>query len=254
MSGPADAPGGALPLILPDWPAPAGVRAVSTTRVGGVSAVPCDTLNLGQHVGDEPAAVAENRRRLRAVLPAEPAWLQQVHGTQVLRLDGGRFDVPPEADAAWTAQPGVVCAVMTADCLPVLFCDVSGTRVAAAHAGWRGLAAGVLEETVVALATPPGDLLAWLGPAIGPDAFEVGDEVRQAFVADDPGAAAAFRPGEPGKWLADLFALARRRLARAGVTRVFGGGLCTVSDPTRFFSHRRDRRSGRQASLVWLEA
>jgi hypothetical protein len=240
--------------IVPDWPAPPGVRALSTTRTGGVSHAPYASLNLGQHVGDDPAAVRENRRRLRAVLPAEPVWLQQVHGTRVFGVDGRGVDPPPEADAAWTAARDVVCAVMTADCLPVLFCDDAGTTVAAAHAGWRGLVGGVLENTVAALPVAPERLLAWLGPAIGPSAFEVGDEVRAAFVAADPAAARAFTPGTAGKWMANLFLLARQRLARAGVGRVYGGGVCTVSDPERFYSHRRDRVSGRQATLVWLQA
>jgi YfiH family protein len=243
-----------IELIRPDWPAPSIVRAVSTTRVGGVSVRPYHSLNLGIHVGDDPGAVTENRRLLRAALPSEPAWLQQVHGTQVLALDGRAFAAPPEADAAWTSRPGVVCTVMTADCLPVLFCDQAGTAVAAAHAGWRGLASGVLEATVEAMGVPPERLIAWMGPGIGPTAFEVGDEVRTAFVADDPRDASAFLPGAaPGKWFADIFRLARHRLARIGVTRVHGGDVCTVSDPGRFFSHRRDRVSGRQATLVWLD-
>ena len=242
-----------MDLIVPDWPAPAGVRAFSTTRAGGVSLAPYGTLNLGAHVGDDPAAVAENRRRLRTELPDEPAWLQQVHGTQALRLDGQNFSIPPEADAAWTRRPGQVCVVQTADCLPVIFCDTAGTAVGAAHAGWRGLVSGVLENTVAAMGVPPERLLAWLGPAIGPAAFEVGSEVRAAFVAADPDASAAFVPavGE-GKWLADIFLLARQRLQRCGLSSIHGGGVCTVSDPVRFFSHRRDRVSGRQATLVWL--
>jgi YfiH family protein len=243
-----------IELIRPDWPAPPTVRAVSTTRAGGVSVAPYASLNLGIHVGDDPEAVAENRRRLRAALPSEPAWLQQVHGTTVLALDGRAFQEPPEADAAWTRSRGVVCAVMTADCLPVLFCDRAGTAVAAAHAGWRGLATGVLEATVAAMGVPPADLIAWMGPAIGPAAFEVGDEVRAAFVTDDPRNASAFVPGAaPGKWLGDIFQLARIRLARIGVHRVHGGDVCTVSDAGRFFSHRRDRVSGRQATLIWLD-
>lgn len=243
------------PLIVPDWPAPAAVRAVSTTRLGGVSVPPYDFLNLGSHVNDQPAAVAENRRRLRALagLPGEPVWLSQVHGTVV--VDAALAAIGSSADASFSQRPGVVCAILTADCLPVLFCDTAGRVVAAAHAGWRGLVDGVLERTVVALggqgAAPP-ELLAWLGPAIGPEAFEVGDEVRAAFVAADPAAAAAFVAQNAGKWRADLFRLARQRLAACGVTRVYGGGVCTFGDPARFFSHRRDRVSGRQASLIWL--
>lgn len=237
--------------IVPDWPAPPGVRALVTTRHGGVSAGPYASLNLGRHVGDDPAAVAENRRRLGTLLPAEPVWLQQVHGTGV--ADAGSCAGMPEADAAFARRAGVVCAILTADCLPVLLCDGEGTVVAAAHAGWRGLAAGVLEATVAAMAVEPGRLLAWLGPAIGPAAFEVGEDVRTAFVAGDDGAAAAFTPGRPGKWFADLYALARRRLERAGVARVWGGGACTYAEPGRFYSFRRERDTGRMASLVWIE-
>lgn len=196
----------------------------------------------------------EDRRRLREALqlPSEPAWLKQVHGTAVVRAaDAAR----PEADASFTTRPGVVCAAMAADCLPVLFCDDAGTAVAAAHAGWRGLSAGVLEATVRALALPPGSLMAWLGAAIGPASFEVGAEVRAAFLASDPGAGECFtaRP-TPGKFLADLYALARRRLFKAGVRRVFGGGFDTFAQPDRFFSYRRDGHCGRMAALVWLHA
>jgi polyphenol oxidase len=255
--------------LRPDWPAPPGVRAAMTTRAGGVSQGPYASLNLGLG-GDDPACVAENRRRLRQALalPAEPRWLKQVHGATVVRLfpspprdgpegpgEGG--SAVPEADASYTTDPGVVCVVQAADCLPVLFCDDAGSVVAAAHAGWRGLAAGVLEATVRALPVPPASLMAWLGAAIGPASFEVGAEVRDAFVRHDPAAAACFRTaaaadaGAP-KFLADLYALARRRLAAAGVTRVSGGGLDTVADPARFHSYRRDGRSGRLAALVWL--
>jgi len=239
-----------LGLLLPDWLAPPGVRAVMTLRTGGASGGPYASLNLGDHVGDEPDAVAENRRRLREALalPAEPLWLEQVHGTDVARFGGpGR----PRADAAVASEPAQVCAVMVADCLPVLLADRAGTCVAAAHAGWRGLAAGVLEATVAALPVDPSQLVAWLGPAIGPDAFEVGPEVRDAFLAADPAAAVAFRPGAEDRWLADVYTLARQRLARVGVTDVHGGGLCTVSDPSRFFSYRRDGVTGRMAALVW---
>lgn len=238
-------------LIVPDWPAPASVRALQTTRTGGVSRGPWAGFNLGDHVGDDPQAVAANRARLRAVLPAEPTWLRQVHGT--VAVDAARAGkTVPEADAAFASVPGVVCAVLTADCLPVLFCDRAGTVVAAAHAGWRGLQAGVLENTVAALRRPPGEILAWLGPAIGPRAFEVGPEVRAVFTGADPGAAAAFVPGHADRWWCDLPLLARRRLAAAGVTAVFGGETCTASDPARFFSYRRDGVTGRMASLVWL--
>ena len=245
-------------MLTPDWSAPANVRAVMTTRAGGVSRAPYDSLNPASHVGDEPAAVAANRAILRDFLPAEPLWLNQVHGDRVAVV--GVDAEGTEADASLARGPGQVCAVLTADCLPVLFCDRAGSVVAAAHAGWRGLAGGVLERTVEAMAVPPGEILAWLGAAIGPERFEVGEEVRAAFVAHDPLAATVFRPALPGtldeapkKWLADIYALARLRLARVGVTAVYGGGLCTVSDPARFFSYRRDGRTGRMASLIWLD-
>lgn len=236
--------------LLPDWPAPARVRALQTLRRGGCSRAPWDSFNLGDHVGDDPAHVAANRAVLRAQLPTEPLWLKQVHG--IAAVDAEKSTKIVEADAAFTRQADTVCAVMTADCLPVLFCDRPGTVVAAAHAGWRGLVGGVLEATIQEMAVPAGELLAWLGPAIGPSAFEVGDEVRAAFVADDPGASQAFVPHVPGKWLADIYTLARRRLRRAGVAAIYGGDLCTVSDPERFFSYRRDSVTGRQATLIWL--
>ena len=237
-------------LLIPDWPAPAGVRACVTTREGGVSQIPYDTLNLGDHVGDQPAAVAENRRRLTDEFAIQPAWLKQVHGVAVAHADP---QVIAEADASWTDTPGIACTVMTADCLPALFCDRAGTRVAAAHAGWRGLANGVLEATLDSLAVDPQDVLVWLGPAIGPQAFEVGAEVRDAFMAVHPHADAAFVPGaQSGKFMADIYALARIRLAARGVHAVYGGGYCTVTDP-RFFSYRRNPGTGRFASLVWLQ-
>ncbi|MFG0670686.1 peptidoglycan editing factor PgeF [Pseudomonas fulva] len=236
-------------LLTPDWPAPASVRACVTTRQGGVSLPPFDTFNLGDHVGDEPAAVAQNRLRLSGEFDIQPAWLKQVHGLAVADADPSRV---VEADASWTNRPGIACTVMTADCLPVLFCDQAGTQVAAAHAGWRGLAGGVLEATLDRLNVPPAQVLVWLGPAIGPQAFEVGLEVRDAFTAVHPEAARAFVDGErPGKLMADIYALARIRLAARGVTAVYGGGLCTVSDE-RFFSYRRTPQGGRFASLVWL--
>jgi len=235
--------------LLPDWPAPARVKACVTTRSGGVSLAPFDSFNLGDHVEDDPAAVAENRRRLTAALHCRPAWLRQVHGIAVAPAEPNRV---AKADASWTAAPGVACAILTADCLPVLFCDRAGTRVAAAHAGWRGLVGGVLEETLDALALSPEDLLVWLGPAIGPQAFEVGPEVREAFVSAHEQSAAAFRPSQnAGRWMADIYQLARIRLAARGVTAVYGGGFCTHSDP-RFYSYRRATRTGRFASLVWL--
>ncbi|MDD3517085.1 MAG: peptidoglycan editing factor PgeF [Chromatiales bacterium] len=244
--------GPAAGWLRPDWPAPPGVRAVSTTRAGGVSGGPYASLNLGDHVDDDPAMVRQNRRILRETLalPAEPLWLSQVHGVRV--VDAATAAPGAQADAAVAFEPGVVCTVMTADCLPVLFCDLEGTRVGVAHAGWRGLCDGVLEATVAALDCAPRRLLAWLGPAIGRAAFEVGDEVREAFRARDAGAGEAFRSSPNGHWLADIYALARRRLTACGVTAIYGGGLCTHDDAARFFSYRRERVTGRMASLIWL--
>lgn len=241
-----------LPFLVPDWPAHASVRAAMTTRAGGRSLAPFDSFNLGDHVGDDPAAVRENRVRLMSELnlAREPGWLRQVHGTRVVQLPA----VGVAADASISVEPELACVVLVADCLPVLFCDETGSVVAAAHAGWRGLAAGVLEMTVKALPVAPARLLAWLGPAIGPQHFEVGSEVRAAFVAHDAGAAAAFQPAAtPGKWLADLYALARQRLQQSGLHRIYGGGLCTYSDAARFYSYRRDGACGRMAALIWLQ-
>ncbi|MFG0415779.1 peptidoglycan editing factor PgeF [Pseudomonas sp. zjy_8] len=236
--------------LRPDWPAPASVRACVTTRNGGFSQAPFDSLNLGDHVDDDPAAVLANRRHLLATLGCEPAWLRQVHGIVVAEADPTRVI---EADGNWTEQSGIACTAMTADCLPALFCDRAGSRVAAAHAGWRGLAGGVLEATVQALNVAPQELLVWLGPAIGPAAFEVGGEVRDAFVQQHGAAAAAFVPGaNAGKFMADIYQLARIRLAAIGVNAVFGGGLCTYND-ARFYSYRRSARTGRFASLIWLQ-
>jgi len=237
--------------IRPDWPVPARVRAFATTRAGGFSRGDWAGLNLALHVGDDPEHVAANRARLREALalPAEPLWLSQVHGCSV--ADAGRDLAGCEADAAFADTPGRVCAVLTADCLPVLFADREGVAVAAAHAGWRGLAAGVLEATLARF-DEPGRVIAWLGPAIGPLAFEVGEEVREAFLAADPAAAEAFvQHGE--RWRADLYRLARLRLEVAGIGGVYGGGRCTCSEPQHFYSYRRDGRTGRQASLIWLE-
>lgn len=235
--------------LTPDWPAPERVQACVTTRDGGVSAAPFQSFNLARHVGDDPLAVDANRARLQQQLGCHPTWLTQVHGVEVVMANP---DALHEADASWTAQPGIAACVMTADCLPVLFCDRAGTRVAAAHAGWRGLANGVLEATLDALAVPPGEVLVWLGPAIGPQAFEVGPEVREAFVAQHAQAASAFMPsGRAGHFLADLYQLARVRLAVRGVEAVYGGGECTFSDP-RFYSYRRGAETGRFASLIWL--
>ncbi|TLX57347.1 peptidoglycan editing factor PgeF [Stutzerimonas nosocomialis] len=236
--------------IVPDWPAPARIKACVTTRLGGVSQAPFDTFNLGDHVGDDPLAVARNRQVLADALGCRPAWMSQVHSSIAVEADPERV---LEADACWTARDGIACAVLTADCLPVLFCDRDGTRVAAAHAGWRGLAGGILEATMDALAVPADQLLVWLGPAIGPAAFEVGPEVREAFVAQHPEAADAFVPGaNAGRLLGDLYALARIRLAARGVAAVYGGGLCTFSE-ARFYSYRRAPRTGRLASLVWID-
>ncbi len=235
--------------LTPDWPAPMRVKACVTTREGGFSLPPYEGLNLGSHVGDDLQAVVRNRQVLTDALGCRPAWLSQVHGVRVVPASPGQVD---EADGSWTAEPGIASTVLTADCLPALFCDRAGTRVAAAHAGWRGLANGVLEATLDALALPPEDVLVWLGPAIGPSAFEVGPEVREAFVVQHAETERAFLPStNAGKFMADIYQLARIRLAARGVTAVYGGGFCTVSDP-RFYSYRRASRTGRFASLVWL--
>jgi YfiH family protein len=241
-----------LDFLRPDWDLPVRVRAAMTTRAGGVSPAPYDSFNLATHVGDRMDAVTENRRRLREALalPAEPAWLEQVHGTGVAALPK---PASGPADAAVTFTRGPVCAVLVADCLPVFLASRAGDRVGIAHAGWRGLAAGVVEATIAALECAARDLVAWLGPSIGPAAFEVGDEVREAFIVRDAGADAAFRRGRAGRWLADLPALARRRLRAAGVDRVTGGGHCTVTDAARFYSYRRDGATGRMAALAWLD-
>lgn len=239
--------------IEADWPAPGRVRALTTLRTGGLSGGPFASLNLGARVGDDPVAVAANRQRLvsAAGLPAEPVWLKQVHGTSVVRADAPNAR-EAEADAAVTDQSGVVCAVLTADCLPVFLARMDGSAVAVAHAGWRGLAAGVIESTIAALGPAQGPLTAWLGPAIGPDAFEVGPEVHEAFVTGHLEDTSAFRAGHGDRYLADLYALARARLTRAGVTTVSGGDRCTYTEETAFFSHRRDGLSGRMASLIWM--
>ena len=237
--------------IVPDWPASARVRALITTRNGGSSIGPYASMNVGLRVDDDPLSVEANRRLLKQFLPAEPKWLNQVHGTSV--VDTQTITHPVEADASVATGPGSVSVVMVADCLPILIADRTGSIVAAAHAGWRGLAAGIIENTVRAFDTPPRNLLAYLGPAIGPSAFEVGNEVRDAFIAVDQAAQIAFHPHQPGKWLADLFLLARQRLAKAGLANVYGGGQCTYSDPGRFYSHRRDKVSGRMAALIWIE-
>lgn len=243
-------------FIIPDWPAPANVRALITTRRGGVSGGVYASLNLGDHVQDDPVAVARNRALVRGCMNARPLWLKQVHGIHVVdAADCLQADPSgvPEADASFTRGTSVACAVMTADCLPVLFCDRAGTVVAAAHAGWRGLLDGVLEATIAGMGVPGREVMAYLGPAIGPQKFEVGDEVRSAFIARSSNATAAFHPGNAGKWLADLYLLARLRLSALGVAWIDGGDYCTVTDAERFFSYRRDGQTGRMASLVWLD-
>lgn len=239
-----------LPGFAADWPAPPGVRTWQTVRAGGVSRGAYASLNLALHVGDRGVDVERNRRLLAdgLALPAEPQWLDQVHGKRILDVDRGETG---RGDGAVTSRPGVVLAVMTADCLPVLLASEDGRQVGVAHAGWRGLAAGVLAEAVGAFSCPPGALMAWLGPAIGQSAFEVGAEVRQAFVDQDSGAAGAFVPNSRGRWQADLHALARRSLVAAGVTAVHGRIDCTYGDADRFFSHRREAPCGRMATLVW---
>jgi YfiH family protein len=283
-------------LIAPDWPAPPGVRAAFTLRTGGVSAAPYDSLNMGAAIGDRPEAVAENRRIVRDALrmPAEPVWLEQVHGTHVVALGGaaalgggrdaaGRWGAAvgagwdaaaggganvtagdgtagigvhgfvPKGDASVAWGPGRVCAIRVADCMPVLFAARDGDAVGAAHAGWRGLAGGVLEATVERMGVPAARLIAWMGPAIGQAHFEVGEEVRVAFTAADPEAASAFLPNARGRWQCDLYALARRRLAAMGVSGVYGGGWCTFADSERFFSYRRSSQCGRMAALIWMD-
>lgn len=254
--------------LIPQWPAPAGVRAICTSRVGGCSLPPYDSLNLGDHVGDDRRAVAANRALLQQAIGGRPVFLSQVHGRGVVTLDRLTAD-GTEADACRTAERGLACTIMVADCLPVLLTDIRGRFVAAAHAGWRGLAGqdgvGVLEAVCksfeplrqIESASKAIEMIAWLGPCIGPEAFEVGTEVRAAFLAHDSGAEVCFRPGAAGKWLADLPALARRRLAALGITQVHGNdgsrAWCTVSNPSRFFSHRRDGVSGRMAACIWLD-
>jgi len=271
--------------IIPDWPAPKQVRSLQTTRLGGGSVAPYDSLNLGSHVGDAPLAVARNRMLLNTILPSEPVWLEQVHGTVVANADGpgGGCDTLPEkpadcgsshaatphatenssvplvsgcrpqADACVAKHRAAVCVVMTADCLPILLCDQQGSVVGAAHAGWKGLAAGVIEATVQAMNVAPKNLMAWLGPAIGQNSFEVGDDVRDIFLKADPQATAAFRSGDAGKWFADMFLLARMHLNALGVNRVYGGNCCTYQDSKRYFSYRRDGVTGRMGTFIWIE-
>lgn len=237
-------------LIVPEWPAPGNVKALQTTRYGGHSRGPYARMNLGDHVGDDPLVVAGNRQLLSPLLPSEPVWMQQVHGIKV--IDAAKANCLPEADAAFASVPDTVCCVMTADCLPVLLCDRAGSVVSAVHAGWRGLLQGVIESAIDAMRAPPSELLAWLGPAIGPQAFEVGEEVRESFMNADANARQAFAPLPQGKWLANIYQLAHQRLSAAGVTQVYGGQFCTYADAERFFSYRRDGATGRMASLIWL--
>jgi YfiH family protein len=239
--------------LVPDWPAPARVRAFVTTRAGGVSAGEYESMNLGDRSGDAPANVARNRLIVREHLPETPRYMVQVHGTEVANLDRlGENDVAT-ADAAVVSEPGRVGVVLTADCMPLFLCDEKGRRVAVAHAGWRGMSAGVIENTVSAMGLDPARLMAWMGPTIGPQAFEVGPEVREAFMRVDARTEGAFVQHKPEKYMADLYALARSRLARAGVANVFGGGFCTYRDAGRFFSYRRVRESGRMGAFAWME-
>ena len=238
-----------------DWPAPANVYAGTSWRHGGISQGAYASLNLAMHVGDDSQAVLENRHRLG--LPAEPVWLSQVHGLTV--VDAGRVveqtsEQVIEADAAYTNVAGVICAVLTADCLPLLLCDQAGNHVAAVHAGWRGLAAGIIDRAVTALQLPGEQLLAWLGPAIGPHAYEVGEDVREAFLYRDADAHMAFQPSRPGHWWMDIYQLARQQLAQQGVSEVYGGNHCTFQNTDNFYSYRRDGVTGRMASVIWFES
>ena len=238
-----------IEVISPDWPAPSHVQAFTTTRRGGFSQGPWRSLNLGGNCGDDPQHVEMNRHALAGLLPSKPRWLNQVHGTGVVNWDKA-FNA--EADAITSQRKGQVCPVLTADCLPVLFCNQAGTHIAAAHAGWRGLAAGVLEATVSAMACKPTELMAWLGPAIGPNAFEVGKDVYDAYIQVSADNAIAFKPHRD-RWLADLYLLARLALGKVGIKQVFGGQHCTYEEKNSFFSYRRDGETGRMASLVWFE-
>ncbi|VAX09345.1 FIG00003370: Multicopper polyphenol oxidase [hydrothermal vent metagenome] len=234
--------------LIPDWPAPANIHGATSLRHGGVSLPPYDSLNLGKHVGDDPAAVTENRRRLQ--LPSEPIWLTQTHGTHIIDAARHKAD-QAEADGSTTTQAGVICAVLTADCLPVLICNSQGTQVAAIHAGWRGLAAGILEAAIKKFSVNNKELLIWLGPAIGPAAYEVGDEVRDIFLSHDASAKSAFLARQ-GKWQMNIYPLARQRLQALGITAIYGGQYCSYTKADRFFSYRRDGISGRMASLIWM--
>lgn len=241
-------------FIQPNWPAPSNVKALQTTRTGGVSKDAYASLNLGAHVNDDPIAVAANRQLLSAYLPSEPVWVNQVHGVTV--IDAATSSCLENADASFTTKPNVVCVTMTADCLPVLLCDKNGTVVAAVHAGWRGLCDGVIEAAVAKMQVPPTEILVWLGPAIGPNAFEVGEDVREQFISKDANAALAFKP-HGDKWLCNMYLIARQRLHAVGVTEIYGASVnenfCTYTDESRFFSFRRDNVTGRMASMIWLQ-
>lgn len=238
-------------LIVPDWPAPNNVKAIQTTRIGGASLAPYDAFNLGMHVKDNAMHVMQNRQQLHQLLPTEPIWLNQTHSTHV--VDAANTSSNPDVDASFTSHQHIVCAVMTADCLPLLLCNAAGTKVAAVHAGWRGLCDGVVEATVNKMqSAEKSSFIAWLGPAIGPNAFEVGKEVREKFVLHDAQAALAFKP-HGDRYFADLYQLATQRLNRLGITKVYGGGLCTYTDKEKFFSFRRDGDTGRMATLIWLD-
>lgn len=235
--------------IIPDWPAPAHVRALVTTRAGGTSAGAYASMNLGRRTADDPVAVEANHAQLNRLLPATPRWLAQVHGSTV--VDADTLTDVPQADASVACRTGTVCAILIADCLPVLFTNRTGSCIAAAHAGWRGLAGGVLAHTIARMPAQPAELMAWIGPGIGPTAFEVGNDVLQAFCADAPERKTAFKPLRANKWLCDLPTLARDALRRAGVTQIYGGNFCTYTDTERFYSHRRNAVTGRMAALIW---
>lgn len=245
-----------LDWIIPDWPAPPTVRALATTRSGGTSPAPYDSLNLGAGTGDAPAAVARNRARVRSALGIghEPCWLDQVHGSNVVLA--AHYEYAPRADASVGPAGSPPCAVLTADCLPVVLCDTSGTRIGVVHCGWRGLAKGIIARCIACMDRPGRELLAWLGPAIGPESYEVGPEVRDVCLAAAPGAKLAFIPSPTGRdrWFADLYAIAAHQLASFGVERIYGGGFCTWRDGSRFFSHRRDGVTGRFATLAWIDS
>ncbi len=238
--------------IIPDWPAPENVRAITTTRNGGFSHAPYDSMNISTYVGDDPNAVQKNREYLQSTLntPSKLHWLEQVHGT--LAVNAAHITETVKADACYSNEKNIVCTIQTADCLPVLLCDKAGTMIAAIHAGWRGLADGIIEETINTMNCPGHELIAWLGPAIGPKAFESGDDVRNAFIAHDEQAKTAFTQQPNGLWLADIYQLARQRLTTQNVTACYGGNFCTYHDKKRFYSFRRDQTTGRMATLIWL--